>query len=281
MGSKRSMILVIALLIGGVAAFALYNYVSGVEDKALEGTEQVTVYWVQAPISANTQGEQVIGSKMIVTKQVPASVRPPSAITDLSTIKGKVAKTDLAVGQIVVPGMFVDQSQAASTWTERLPVDRVAVQVSLDQTRGLVGMLQPGDHVTALVTLKCKEEVRVEGGDPVKDCEGQEDSVAVRHLYSNLEVLNIGTGFANTAASSDSTTEAAPAASPIITFSVPLDAARRLVSANGNIWLTLEPKDFVPPAGSQQQVTDLGSLWGPGNTEQAAPLNYTPYKAKS
>src|SRR3954453_5643824 len=131
MGSKRSMILVVALLIGGIAAFALYNYVNGVEDKALQGTEQVTVYWVQAPISANTQGEQVIGSKMIVTKQVPANLRPPTAITDLSTIKGKVAKTDLAIGQIVVPGMFVDQSQAASTWTERLPVDRVAIQVSL------------------------------------------------------------------------------------------------------------------------------------------------------
>ena len=116
MGSKRSMILVVALLIGSIAAFALYNYVNGVEDKALQGTEQVTVYWVQAPISANTQGEQVIGAKMIVTKQVPANLRPPTAITDLSTIKGKVAKTDLAVGQIVVPGMFVDQSQAASTW---------------------------------------------------------------------------------------------------------------------------------------------------------------------
>jgi Flp pilus assembly protein CpaB len=276
------MILVVALLIGGVAAFALYNYVNGVEDKALQGTEQVTVYWVQAPISANTQGEQVIGSKMIVTKQVPASVRPPSAITDLSTIKGKVAKTDLAVGQIVVPGMFVDQTQAVSTWTERLPVDRVAVQVSLDQTRGLVGMLQPGDHVTALLKIPCKQEAIIQRKDPEVACKGQEDMFEIRHLYSNLEVLNIGSGFANPVAGSDSkAAAAAPTASPIITFSVPLQAARRLIGTDTMIWLALEPKDFVPPPGSQQEVTDGGSLFAPGGIEQGPPPNYTPYKDKN
>ena len=275
MGSKRSMILVVALLIGSIAAFALYNYVNGVEDKALQGTEQVTVYWVQAPISANTQGEQVIGAKMIVTKQVPANLRPPTAITDLSTIKGKVAKTDLAVGQIVVPGMFVDQSQAASTWTERLPVDRVAIQVSLDQTRGLVGMLQPGDHVSALVLQKCEEG----STDPAcKDATA--GGATIRHLYSNLEVLNIGTGYA-TAPTGDSKTEAAPVASPIITFSVPFDAARRIAVAADKIWLVLEPKDFVPPADSTKVFTNDSSLYPTPPVEQAPPTQYSPYKDKS
>jgi Flp pilus assembly protein CpaB len=219
---------------------------------------------------------------MIVAKQVPVSVRPPSAITDLTTIKGKVAKTDLAVGQIVVPGMFVDQTQASSTWTERLPVDRVAVQVSLDQTRGLVGMLQPGDHVTVLMTVPCKQEAIIQHKlDDESFCKGQEDGRLVRHLYSNVEVLNIGSGFAAPVASSDGKTAAAPIASPIVTFSVPLEAARRLVLSPESIWLALEPKDFVPPAGSQQAVTDAGSLFAPGGTKTGPPANFTPYKDKS
>jgi pilus assembly protein CpaB len=273
MGSKRSMILIAALLIGGVAAFALYNYVNGVEDKALQGTEQVTVYWVQVPISANTLGDQVIGTKMIVSKQVPASVRPPTAITDLTTIRGKVAKTDLAIGQIIVPGMFVDQTQAASTWTERLPVDRVAIQVSLDQIRGLVGMLQPGDHVSALVQDKC------DAGASDALCKGAVGPV-IRHLYSNLEVLNIGTGLASTP-TGDSKTEAAPVASPIITFSVPFDAATRIAEASDRLWLVLEPKDFVPPVDSTKTITDENSLYASPGAEQPPPANYSPYPDKS
>jgi pilus assembly protein CpaB len=272
MGSKRSMILIVALLIGGVAAFALYNYVNGVEDKALQGTAQVTVYWVQAPISANTLGDQVITSKMIVTKQVPVSVRPPTAITDLSTIRGKVAKTDLAIGQIVVPGMFVDQTEAASTWTERLPVDRVAIQVSLDQTRGLVGMLEPGDHVSALVMDSCATDSKD------TDCAGAVGQT-IRYLYSNLEVLNIGSGTAS-APTGDSKTEVAPTASPIITFSVPFDAARRIAAASDKLWLVLEPKDFVPPANADKTFTDGNSLFPAGAVHQDAPADPSPYADK-
>jgi Flp pilus assembly protein CpaB len=281
-GSKRSMILIVALLVGGIAAFSLYKYVSGVEDKALSNTETVKVWTVAEDLPANTVGDQAVAAKLIVSKLVPAYVRPPSAVTDLTTIQGKVAKTDLKLGQILVPGMFVDPSEASSTWAERLPVDRVAVQVSLDQTRGLVGMLQPGDKVTALIMGKCPDPPDGDDAESkarakaAKDCKWLNPNGLVSFLYSNLEVLNIGTGATPSTTDASGKTVAATS-SPIITFSVPLDAARRLVQARELLYLTLEPKDFVPPADSSNKVTGDPSTQHGGPT-MPFPSNFSPYK---
>ncbi len=192
-------------------------------------------------------------------------------MADKTTILGKVAETEITQGQIIVPGMFVDPSQATSTWSERLPVDRVAVQVSLDQVRGMVGMLQPSDKVSMLVTVQCEEEARLQQIEPDQLCGGG-DGQFVRFLYSNVEILNIGNG---TAAAVGADGVATPAASGIITFSVPLDAAKRIVAVNSDLWLALEPKNFVAPADAAD-VTGLQSLFT-SLTPQGPPTNNNPY----
>lgn len=272
MGSKRTVILIAALVVGAIASFALYSYVSGIEDKAYNNAQLFEVYTAAQPIPANTPGEQVLNENLLVIKKVPREVLPANFVADKTTILGKVAETEITQGQILVPGMFVDPSQATSTWSERLPVDRVAVQISLDQVRGMVGMLQPADKVTLMMTVQCAEEARLQQITQEELCAGGDGGSFVRFLYSNVEILNIGNGTAS-AVGADGV--AAPAASGIITFSVPLDAAKRIVAANTDLWLALEPKNYVAPADAGD-VTGLQSMFS-SLTPQGPPANSSPY----
>jgi pilus assembly protein CpaB len=146
-------ILIAAVLIGAIAAYALYNYVNGVEDRAYDNAKRVQVFVVKQPIAKGTPGDQAVGDKLVQAGQIPQEFRPATAITDTAVLNGKVALTNLVPGQVVVDGMFVDQATAFVTFSERIPVDQVAVTVSVDQVHGVAGLLVPGDKVNLMVVL--------------------------------------------------------------------------------------------------------------------------------
>ncbi len=165
MGSRRTVILIAAVLIGAIAAYALYNYVNGVEDRAYHNAKRVQVFVVKQPIAKGTPGDQAVGDKLVQAGQIPQEFRPATAITDTAVLNGKVALTNLVPGQVVVDGMFVDQATAFVTFSERIPVDQVAVTVSVDQVHGVAGLLVPGDKVNLMVVLD-PQLAALAGGTP-------------------------------------------------------------------------------------------------------------------
>ena len=140
--------------------------------------------------------------------------------------------TNLVPGQVVVDGMFVDQATAFVTFSERIPVDQVAVTVSVDQVHGVAGLLVPGDKVNLMVVLD-PQLAALAGGTPVRRRHQRPRartirSRPVRYLYQNVEVLAIG----QTAAADVGATEAPEnPGSGLITFNVPPDAAQRIALA--------------------------------------------------
>jgi pilus assembly protein CpaB len=259
-GSRRTVILIAAVLIGAIAAYALYNYVNGVEDRAYDNAKRVQVFVVKQPIAKGTPGDQAVGDKLVQAGQIPQEFRPATAITDTAVLNGKVALTNLVPGQVVVDGMFVDQATAFVTFSERIPVDQVAVTVSVDQVHGVAGLLVPGDKVNLMVVLDPQLAALAGGtpGAPPAAGSGQDGDSTVRYLYQNVEVLAIG----QTAAADVGATEAPTnPGSGLITFNVPPDAAQRIALAGNNLYMTLAPKDFqpvdVPPV-------DFSNLFQPG-----------------
>ena len=262
MGSRRTVILIAAVLIGAIAAYALYNYVNGVEDRAYDNAKRVQVFVVKQPIAKGTPGDQAVGDKLVQAGQIPQEFRPATAITDTAVLNGKVALTNLVPGQVVVDGMFVDQATAFVTFSERIPVDQVAVTVSVDQVHGVAGLLVPGDKVNLMVVLP-KPLSDLSGSTPAQSnpntgTTDANEAPTVRYLYQNVEVLAIG----QTAAADVGATEApANPGSGLITFNVPPDAAQRIALAGNDLYMTLAPKDFqpvdVPPV-------DFSNLFQPG-----------------
>ena len=242
MGSKRTLVLLAALVIGVVAAGALYFYVNGIESRAYKGTQPVLVYVIEQNIPAGTSGQNA--QPVIAQKKIPLDVRPATAVTDPSIIIGKVAKTDLVQGQVLVQGMFVDQVDAVqSTFADRLGKGRVAMTVSVDQVHGVSGLLQPGDHVTMMVVLDASQAAAAKG-DPnavVTTIAGGAALGSIQFLYQNVEILAIGT---NIGTPQPANVAAAPS-SGLITFAVPAAAAARIALVNSQLYLALEPTGYT------------------------------------
>jgi len=289
-GSKRTLVLLSALVIGVIAAGALYFYVNGIEDRAFKGTQPVLVWVAKQDIPAGTAGEAA--APFIIQKKVPLDVRPATAITDPSTIVGKVAKINLVAGQVVVSDMFAQKSDVVqSTFADRLGKDRVAVTVSVDQVHGVSGLLQPGDHVTLMVVTTGDQSAVANGAAPgaptttVKDAPANAASLGEVHfLYQNVQILAVGTNLGGAPAPSGTgTTPVTAAASGLMTFAVPPDAAARIALTGSELYLALEPNNYTPVSVSPINWSNVFKTAGlaiplPTTVAPAAPT--TPTTAK-
>ncbi len=251
MSSRRTLILVAAIAVGVVAAFFLFNYVNGVEDRANENAERVPVFMVRGQVPRGTFGEEAEAQGLVVAAEIPRQFLPSSAVKDLDVIKGKVAVTDLPANSVLVDGQFVDPTIANTGFSQRLEAsgaDRVAITISVDQTRGVAGLVVPGDIVDMIVIA---ERVGPEAEGLPEGTTGE-----AHLLYQNLEVLAVGQSAApDIGAASDQAAEEADAAaqnqfSGFLTLSVPRDAAMRIAlvasEAPESIYLALAPKGNTP-----------------------------------
>ena len=112
MSSRRTLILVAAIAVGVVAAFFLFNYVNGVEDRANENAERVPVFMVTGEVPRGTFGEEAEAQGLIEAAEIPRQFLPSTAVRDLDAIKGKVAVGDLPSNSVLVDGQFVDPTIA-------------------------------------------------------------------------------------------------------------------------------------------------------------------------
>lgn len=270
MSSRRTLILIIAVVVGALAAFGLYSYVGSLEDQAYNEAELVDVWVVDQPIPKGTSAEVAIGQDLIAKQKVPANVRPSTFIQDpQAELPGLVAIADLPVNAVLVQGNFVAPSVATTGITNRLEEEGlVTFTMSVDQVRGVAGMLSPGDEVNIMVTIPI-EEAEGEGtdaeGNPVEEApvpsaviepgvggvggavEGLPYTNVTRMLYQKVRILAIGNQLAPDLGEQDAEAAQAAAALGLVTLAVPPDAAMRLASADPNsLYLSLIPKSYVP-----------------------------------
>lgn len=229
MSTRRTLIIVIALVLGAVSAAGAYAYMSGAEDRAYVDATLVKVFKVKKDIPKGVAGEQAISEERVSPDKIPQEFRPGNALTDVNAIRGKVALTNLSANQVLVDGMFVDPRQAQVTAAQRVPAGQVAVTVSLDQVQSVAGLLVPGDKVNIMVKM--------------------DEPEAVQHLFQNVDVLFIGT---TAAPEAGETAEVTNPGSGLITFAVPPHAAEKITLASQasgmKLVLSLVPPDNNPAA---------------------------------
>jgi pilus assembly protein CpaB len=233
--------MVIAAVLAVVAAGSTYAFLRGTERRAYGDAELVSIFVVAKDIPKGTFGEQAVEAELIEKQNVPRAVAPSTATTDLTTIRGKVAITDLAPNTPVVGGLFVDPRSAQVTFSQRIPAGHVAITVSVDQVRGVAGLLVPGDHVNILVS----------------------EANTQRYLFQNVEIIAIGTTAAPEAGETQPVTNPG---SGLITFAVPPDVAPKIAFAaqqSGGLYLSLVPPDYQPV---DVPAVDAGNLFSGGLT---------------
>ncbi len=278
MSSRRWVILGVAVLLGILAGGLVYNYVQGVEDDVNEEARRVEVYKVVTNVPKGTFAEDAFANGWIVKSEIAAEFRPGTAISAPADIAGQVAISDLAANQVVVTQQFASQSSQLSTFSTLLQQNQVAITISVDQVRGVAGLLVPGDFVNVLLTDGASNLGGEEGdvdaaGNPVDDANGTIAPDA-RYLYQKVQILAIGQ---QRELQPGETVNTNPDGSPVVqstgllTLAVPVEAAQWIASAStGQLYLTLVAKDYTPvpvgpiapspslPAENPDQLTPYG-----------------------
>lgn len=261
MSSRRTLILIAAIVIGALAAYAVVTYVGGIEDRANENAERVPVVRVREDIPRGTLGADAIEFDLVETSEIANEFFPATAISPdaLDTIQAKAAVADLAAGQVLVEGMFVDPIDSQITAARRIADDNVAITITVSDIRGVAGLIVPGDFVNVMVI---GDGGNCDGGGG----EGEEGGEGVpagttavfcqraRVLYQEVQVLFVDQSPIPLPGEQSGTTaegEVAPTAinTGLITFQVPPAAAQHIASiAPDDFYLTLLPQTYVPAA---------------------------------
>jgi len=247
--SRRTLILIAAALVGAIAAYALFTYVGGIEDNANDNAERVEIYKIVKDIPKGTFGDEAFAQGLIERDVIAREYRPGTAITSEGQIKGLVAISDLPANQVVIKQQFVTTTESLSTFSQLLKNNEVAITISVDQVRGVAGLLVPGDFVNMLVAT---ENVNPDGTAVVPDAGQLVLTNNARYLYQKVQILAVGQERklepGETAATNpDGTAVNSTASSGLITFAVPADAAQHIASVEpSGIYLTLVPKDYQP-----------------------------------
>jgi pilus assembly protein CpaB len=241
--ARRTVILIAAVVVAAIAAVAVYSYLTTVQDRANKDAKLVKVFVVKKDIAKGLPGEQALDQGFIKPDQINVKFRATTALTDVNVIRGRVALTNLAANQVVVDGQFVDPKVATVSSAQRIPAGNVAITIQVDQVRGVANLVQPGDKVNMLVSIRSGKE---------------------EYLYQNVPVLFVGSQAAPQPGETTATTQPATATqgSGLITVAVTPLAAQRIAfvstgggasggGGGGSIYLTLVPPDNNPtPMGA-------------------------------
>lgn len=272
---RRALVLLVALLLAGVAAFAVYTFVSGIEDDVLEGREQVVVFRASQAVPEGQDGDLFLQTPMWVEsfdqlEDVPAGfIRSEEELRAL--ISGRVAVGPIAENQILTVDQWTELTVDITPLAEQIPSGKQALTISTDQVRGVNGFIQPGDRINAIITLDIEfallpenapgfgipqEEPPAEGEATAEE-EQSETVTLTRYVLQGIPVLAVGRDVrpqegerqeVTVTPEGEAAAEGEPAAPPtVFTLEVDPEQAERFVYAfeNGSVWLTLVPEDFV------------------------------------
>ncbi len=285
MSSRRTLILIAAIAVGALAAFAIYSYVGGVEDRANDEARRVPAVRVVSSIVRGVDGATAFESGFFEEVDIPQELVTGREIDrdelEAGLIADKIAASDLVTGQILVEGMFVDPLTSRVTGADRIPDRNVAITIQVDDVRGVAGLIVPGDYVNmmALYDDLCEEEAAdgaegapvEEGGgvsrfpaggirNPPTGVAGEEQALAVctpaTVVYQEVQVLFVdrspvplpGEASAETVNADGTTTAAATVVDTgLLTLAVPPEAAQLIASIPREAWyLTLLPTSYTP-----------------------------------
>ena len=253
MSSRRTLVVIVAVVIGAIASFALFQYTASVKDEAYGKARRVEVLVVTKDIPKGMLGADVIRDGFVGTVLIPQEIRPATALTTSSGLESLVARGELAANQVVVDQMFVTPEQAYASSSERIEEGMVAITMSVDQVHGVAGLVVPGDRVDMII--REQGDAAPAGSEGEEGQEGQPappaEDLATTMLFQNVRVFAIGSqltpDLGESATDAEVAAQAASAASNLMTFVVPPEAALKLAHVPSEfIYLALVPPDNEP-----------------------------------
>lgn len=254
MSSRRTLILIGAVVIGGLAAFLTLNYVKGVESDSAEQNQLVEVLVASGPIAKGTSADEAIATQVIAPAKRRRADLPANVVTRDAEISGQVAAVGLGGGEIITSMMFVADNALSGSKGTSLDKGNVAVTISVDGAAGVAGLVQPGDSIN-IMARTVTSGAEGSGLSTTVDAPTNDDWWLTKpyvYAFQDVKVLAVGTNLgepvANAAATDPNAAPAAAApASNLLTVQLPPDKAILLASVkDSELYLTLNRPDYEP-----------------------------------
>lgn len=270
---RRTLVLIVALLLAGIAAFAVWQFLSNVEQEKEAELELRLVYRVTGgTISEGTEGSLVLSNERVVASEEEFRWLPVNAIGSddelRATLTGKVAAGPISDNMILTTDQWVALTVEIKPLAERIPAGKQAITIGVDSIQGVNGFIEPGDRINVIVTLTAPiealaEEVIASGEELTPEElaaieEQLNEDLITRFVMQGLPVLAVGREIRPeedvdqpvtvTTVPAEGEEAAQGAGSGVLTLEVTPEQAERIVHvfATGSVWLTLVPEDFVP-----------------------------------
>lgn len=244
--STRKGTILLSVLAAVLAGGLILVYVNRYRDSVKAQSAPLTVLVARQSIVKGTTGKTIAAKGLYTATTIRQSQVLEGAFSDPSSLRGKVATSDIYPGSQLTASDF---AAASTSLPASLTGDQRVVSIPLDAAHGLAGELQPGDHVDVYAGFN----VVPVGANGVATRGGQSRPV-IRRILANVPVVAIG-GKQTGAFTSGANTN--------ISFRVTDQQAADLAFAsdNGKIWLALRPASggtSSPPSIVSMETLLLG-----------------------
>ncbi|MBI2191792.1 MAG: Flp pilus assembly protein CpaB [Planctomycetes bacterium] len=159
---KSKVALLIAIVLGVLAALAVRQYVTQKEVAIYEGKKPVEIIVARREIH---EGEALTGPS-IEAKQFPKDYLPPDSISwsDHSMTIGRKVSRLVKRGDPIQWADLIEKEEEKETGMQsRLAIEERAITLSVTRTSGVGGMIRPGDRIDLYATFRKQGPQRAEG----------------------------------------------------------------------------------------------------------------------
>ncbi|MGB7860976.1 MAG: Flp pilus assembly protein CpaB [Acidimicrobiia bacterium] len=229
---RRAIVLLVALILAGLAAWAVWNFLQNVEKEAKEGQEIVTVFVAgNNGIAEGAEGDILVSSydsdarcqdeDLLLTDVANCTIKkdtdqkedvPADAIDSeeklRTALNGRVAAGPISAGSVLTAAQWVEVSVDVIPLSEQIPSGKQAITISTSNVQGINGFVEAGDRINMIITLDIEfDQIPVdfegvtlpdpgtEGGEGGTTTAGQTETIVItytRYVLQGIPVLATG-----------------------------------------------------------------------------------------
>ena len=138
---------VLAVLVAAVAAYALYTYLRGQEQKLTEAvaTDRIVIATVEIPMGTT------INMTQVKTADWPKANMPQGAYPASDQVIGRTSTQTFLPGDAITDTKLMPKEGPVGIMTYKIPEGHRAMTVGVDQVAGVAGFLNPGNIVDVVL----------------------------------------------------------------------------------------------------------------------------------